>query len=118
MVGQKRNIKVVSIKKLKTGKKKYLITFNKNGKEYKRRFGSLGMSDYTKHKDKDRRNIYISRHKKDLRTNDPMRAGYLSMYILWNKPSFKSSLADYKRRLNIYNRTGKFPRVIKGSKLN
>ena len=113
----KYNIKVKSIKKLKTGKKKYVITFIKNGKEYKRRFGSLGMSDYTKHKDKDRRNRYISRHKKDLRTNDPMRAGYLSMYILWNKPSFKSSLADYKRRLKIYNKTGKFPRVIKGSKL-
>ncbi len=75
------------------------------------------MSDYTKHKDKKRRNRYISRHKKDLRTNDPMRPGYLSMFILWNKPSFKASLADYKRRLAIYNRTGKFPKKIKGSKL-
>ena len=45
-----------------------------------------------------------------------MRAGFLSMYILWNKPSFKASLADYKRRLNVYNRTGKFPKKITGSK--
>ena len=109
-------IKVIKVKKLTRGNKKYEITFDKNGKKYTRRFGSRGMSDYTIHKDKERRERYISRHKKDLRTGDPMRAGFLSMYILWNKPSFKASLADYKRRLNVYNRTGKFPKKITGSK--
>lgn len=109
-------IKVIKVKKLTRGNKKYEITFDKNGKKYTRRFGSRGMSDYTIHKDKERRERYISRHKKDLRTGDPMRPGFLSMYILWNKPSFKASLADYKRRLNVYNRTGKFPKKITGSK--
>ena len=109
-------IKVKSFKKLKGHAKKYEITFEKNGKIYTRKFGSAGMSDFTIHKDKERRERYISRHKKDLKTGDPMRAGYLSMYILWNKPSLKSSLADYKRRLNAYNRTGKFPKGISGSK--
>lgn len=108
-------IKVKSFKKLTGNSKKYEITFEKNGKTYTRKFGAAGMSDYTIHKDKERRERYISRHKKDLRTNDPMKPGYLSMYILWNKPSVKTSLADYKRRLNIYNRTGKFPRNISGS---
>ena len=109
-------IKVVNFKKLRGGKKKYEITFDKNGKKYTRKFGSQGMSDYTIHKDKERRERYISRHKKDLRTNDPMKPGYLSMYILWNKPNLKSSLADYKRRLGVYNRTKKFPKAISGSK--
>ena len=109
-------IKVKSFKKLKGNSKKYEITFEKNGKIYTRKFGAAGMSDFTIHKDKERRERYISRHKKDLKTGDPMRAGYLSMYILWNKPSLKSSLADYKRRLNAYNRTGKFPLGISGSK--
>lgn len=109
-------IKVKSFKKLKGNSKKYEITFEKNGKTYVRKFGAAGMSDYTIHKDKERRERYISRHKKDLRTNDPMKPGYLSMYILWNKPSIKASLADYKRRLNVYNRTGKFPKGITGSK--
>jgi hypothetical protein len=108
-------IKVIEFKKLKSGKKKYEITFEKNGKKYIRKFGAAGMSDYTIHKDKDRRERYISRHKKDLRTNDPMKPGYLSMYILWNKPTVTTSLADYKRRLNTFNRTGKFPTGIKGS---
>lgn len=109
-------IKVIGFKKLKSGNKKYEITFEKNGKKYIRKFGAAGMSDFTKHKDKERRERYISRHKKDLRTNDPMKPGYLSMYILWNKPTVKASLADYKRRLNVYNRTGKFPKGITGSK--
>ena len=117
----KHKIKLISIKPLKTGNKKYEAKFeitNKNGKITKRstKFGAKGMSDFTKHKDIDRRDRYISRHKKDLRTKDPTRAGFLSMYILWNKKTFKASLADYKRRLNIYNRTGKFPLKITGSK--
>ena len=109
-------IKVKSFKKLKGNSKKYEITFEKKGKIYTRKFGAAGMSDFTIHKDKERRERYISRHIKDLKTGDPMRAGYLSMYILWNKPSIKTSLADYKRRLSVYNRTGKFPKNITGSK--
>ena len=109
-------IKVKGFKKLKSSNKKYEITFEKNGKTYVRKFGASGMSDFTIHKDRERRERYISRHKKDLRTGDPMKPGYLSMYILWNKPTLKASLEDYKRRLGTYNRTGKFPKEISGSK--
>ena len=118
----KNKIKLISVKKLKSGQKKYVAEFEittKNGKKSKRstKFGAKGMSDYTIHKDTERRNRYIKRHTKDLRTNDPTRAGFLSMYILWNKKSYKSSLADYKRRLNTYNKTRKFPKSISGSSL-
>jgi len=115
-------IKLLSIKKLKSGKKKYEAKFQiteKNGKIKKKtiKFGAYGMSDYTIHKDTERRNRYIKRHTKDLRTNNPMRAGFLSMYILWNKKTYTASLKDYKHRLNVYNRMGKFPKAIKGSSL-
>ena len=118
----KDKIKLKSIKPLRSGNKKYVAEFEitkSNGIKRKKstKFGAKGMSDYTKHKDNERRGRYISRHKKDLRTNDPTRAGYLSMYILWNKKTFKASLADYKRRLNTYNKTGKFPKAITGSSL-
>lgn len=118
----KNKIKLLSIKKLKSGQKKYIAEFEittKDGKKRKKstKFGAKGMSDYTIHKDTERRNRYIKRHTKDLRTNDPTRAGFLSMYILWNKKSYKSSLADYKRRLNTYNKTRKFPKSISGSSL-
>ena len=64
------------------------------------------------HKDIDRRNRYIIRHATDLKTdkqNDPTRAGYASLFLLWNKPTLESSVKDYNRRLKIYNDTGKFP---------
>ena len=118
----KNKIKLLSVKPLKSGQKKYVAEFEittKDGKKRKKstKFGAKGMSDYTIHKDTERRNRYIKRHTKDLRTNDPTRAGFLSMYVLWNKKSYKSSLADYKRRLNTYNKTGKFPKSISGSSL-
>ena len=111
----KDKIKLIKIIKLKKGNKKYEAEFKKGNKIIKRKFGSMGMSDFTIHKDKKRRDRYIKRHKKDLKTNDPTRAGYLSMYILWNKKTFKASLLDFKTRLNKYNKTGKFPKKIIGS---
>jgi hypothetical protein len=110
-------IKIVSFRKLRGNNKKYEIVFNKNGKKITRKFGAAGMSDFTIHKDKMRREKYISRHRKDLGTNDPTKPGYLSMFILWNKPSIRASLSDYKRRLGVYNRTGRFPKTVSGSKI-
>ena len=65
-------------------------------------FGSAGMQDYTITKDKEQRKRYRIRHKKDLNTNDPTRAGYLSMYILWgNSTSRKENIQTYKKRFNL-----------------
>jgi len=109
----KKKIKLISIIK-GSGRKKLKAKFERNGRTITRQFGAAGMSDYTKHKDRQRRNRYIKRHLKDLRTGDPTKAGYLSMFVLWNKPSLSASKADYKRRLNTYNRTGRFPKKISG----
>lgn len=105
----KFNLKLISIKKSNKSGKKYMATFEKNGRKKVVHFGFSGMSDMTKHKDPARRKRYIKRHKKDLRTADPTRAGFLSMFVLWNKQSLQASIKDYKRRLNVYNKTGKFP---------
>ena len=86
---------------------------DKSGKTQTRHFGYNNPddknNDYTKHGDISRRNRYIIRHEKDLSTGDPSRAGFLSMFILWNKPNIEAAVKDYNRRLNIYNKTGKFP---------
>jgi hypothetical protein len=68
----------------------------------KTRFGASGMDDYTLTGDKDARLRYQIRHKKDLRTRDPKRAGYLSYYLLWgDSTSLESNLAAYKRRFGL-----------------
>jgi hypothetical protein len=106
----KQKLKLVSVRKSTNAGKKLMATFLVNGKRKRViHFGAAGMSDYRKHKDPNRKKRYITRHRKDLGTKNPARAGFLSMFILWNKKSLGASVADYRRRLNIYNRTGKFP---------
>tara|TARA_R110001592_G_scaffold22416_5_gene89105 strand:- start:608 stop:919 length:312 start_codon:yes stop_codon:yes gene_type:complete len=62
-------------------------------------FGSKNMDDYTKTKDKAQRSRYRSRHRKDLSTGDPTRAGYLSWHILWgSSTSRRENIASYKRK--------------------
>ena len=61
-------------------------------------FGSRGMSDYTLHKDASRKQLYLQRHRARENWNNPYTAGSLSRWILWNKPTLRASIADYKRR--------------------
>lgn len=98
-------VKLEKVIKSNNPKYKYTAFFNlADGKQKKINFGAAGMSDYTIHKDKERRERYRARHKKDLRTNDPTRAGYLSLGILWSKPTLKESISFYKNLLNKYNK--------------
>jgi hypothetical protein len=77
-------------------KYKYIAHFTDGRKT---RFGAKGYSDYTIHKDVQRRDAYRKRHAKDLNTNDPYRAGYLSYYILWgDSTSIAENIRAYNRR--------------------
>ena len=93
----------VVIKKSTNPKKKYMAVFTKNGKKVKStHFGQAGASDFTKHKDPERKKRYLNRHRKNENWNSPMTAGSLSRWILWNKPGFRDSIKDYKKRFR-YN---------------
>ena len=63
-------------------------------------FGAAGMSDFTLHKDPERKKRYIMRHSKNESWNNPVTAGSLSRWILWNKPTLKASISDYKKRFH------------------
>lgn len=96
-------IELINIKPSTRKDKKFMATFKKDNKTITSHFGAKGYEDYTDHKDKKRKDSYINRHKKDLETNDPTRPGYLSMFILWNKPSLEDSIKDYQKRLKTNN---------------
>jgi len=83
--------------------KKYVAVFTRdNGRIKKTHFGASGMPDYTLTGDKERRRLYRQRHKKDLNTGDPTRAGYLSYYILWGESkSIRQNIINYKKRFNL-----------------
>ena len=61
-------------------------------------FGAAGMSDFTKHKDPERKQRYLNRHKSRENWNDPTTAGYLSRWILWAKPTIEESIKDLNKR--------------------
>ena len=79
--------------------KKYEAVFTKDdGKTKTIHFGASGYQDYTQHHNKDRRSLYRQRHEKDLK-GDPMRAGYLSFYILWgNSTNVQTNIRSFKSK--------------------
>ena len=65
-------------------------------------FGSRGMDDYTKTKDKEQRSRYISRHRRRENWKVPDNAGSLSRWILWgDSTSRRENIISYKRRFNL-----------------
>ena len=90
----------MTISKSTKADKKLMAKFTAdNGRIKTVHFGSSGMDDFTKTKDKEQRKRYRQRHKADLLTKDPTRAGYLSFYLLWGpSTSLKENIRTYKKR--------------------
>ena len=93
----------VIIKKSTNPEKKYMAIFYDSSKKKVKttHFGAAGMSDYTKHKDPERKKRYLARHKARENWNNYMSAGSLSRYILWGEPTFRVSVNKNKERFNL-----------------
>ena len=81
----------------KTNTKNMAVIDNTNKEIH---FGNSRYSDYTHHKDTERKKAYLSRHKKDNYTN----INYPSFYatnLLWNKPTMKESIKNTNEKFNI-----------------
>lgn len=96
-----RKLRLVKITKSPKKDKKLMAVFERDGKEIVRHFGAKGYSDFTMHKNPERMKRYSMRHKSRENWKDPTTPGALSKYILWNKPSLKASISDYKKRFNL-----------------
>ena len=84
------------------GKKYTAVFFNKERKKIKTtHFGSAGMSDFTKHKDEERKERYIARHSANENWSDYMTAGSLSYHLLWNKPTLSASYNAYIKKFGL-----------------
>ena len=95
-------VSVVIKKSDKAGKKLMAVFTKDNGRKKTTHFGASGMDDYTITKNKEQRKRYRDRHRKDLKTGDYTRAGYLSWYILCGpSTSRKDNISAYKRRFNL-----------------
>ena len=89
------------ISKRKKPDKKYdaVIDGRKNS------FGASGYSDFTKHKNTDRKYRYIDRHKnnEDWTKSGAKAAGFYSKHVLRNKPTLKASTDDVNKRFKHLN---------------
>ena len=86
----------------KSDKKLMAIFETDKGTTKTTHFGAKGMDDYTKTKDKKQRQRYRSRHKSDLSTSDPTKAGFLSYYILWGDSTSRTeNIKAYKKKFNL-----------------
>jgi ABC-type sulfate transport system substrate-binding protein len=95
-------MKLISITESTKPDKKLMAVFDNDGRKKTTHFGAKGMDDYTLTKDKEQRDRYRTRHAKDLKSNDPTKAGYLSYYILWGDSTSRAkNITEYKKRFNI-----------------
>jgi hypothetical protein len=96
-------LRLKTVRRSHKKEKKWDAVFVKpDGSEKVVPFGQKSYSDYTKHKDKTRKRRYLKRHSgMGEHWNKPDTPGALSKWILWNKPSFKASLADFKKRFDL-----------------
>ena len=90
------------------GKKFTATIVEDDGKTKTVHFGASGYSDYTIHKDEERRQNYINRH----RANENWgisgigTAGFWSRWILWEKPTLASAKRAAAKKFNITIKSG------------
>ena len=95
-------MKLVSVKKSDREGKKYVAEFlMDSGRTKHVHFGATGYKDYTLGATDEQREHYRTRHKKDLETGDPTRAGFLSYYLLWSGRNLQSNIRAFKSRFNL-----------------
>ena len=96
-------LRLKTIKKSHRPDKKWDAVFLRpDGTQKIQPFGQRGYSDFTKHKDATRKQRYIARHKRMHEDwKDPTRAGTLSRFILWNKPTLRASVRSYRRMFRV-----------------
>lgn len=83
--------------------KKYSVYASDGIKQKLIHFGAKGYSDYTIHRDEDRKNRYIIRHKnnEDWTKKGIFTSGFWSRWILWNLPTINSSIEDTHNRFKL-----------------
>ena len=94
----------IEISKASNPNKKYKAVIQQaSGRNKTVQFGAAGYSDYTKHKDPERKQRYLNRHKKTENWSDYNAAGFYATHILWNKPTITESIKDTNNRFKNLN---------------
>jgi hypothetical protein len=92
-------MKTIDLYKSKRKDKKWMVVVDNK----KIHFGAKGYSDYTKHKDPDRKKRYIARHKarENWKKSGIKTAGFWSRWLLWGEPTLRDSINEIERKFNV-----------------
>ena len=91
----------VVISPSKNKNKKYKAVINNEKTVH---FGDNRYEDYTTHKNNKRRDNYISRHSnEDWSKSNIASPAFLSRYVLWEKPTLKSSVNNLNNKYKNVN---------------
>jgi len=95
--------KLISVKPSDKPDKKYVAEFMMpNGRTKNTHFGAKGYLDFTHGATDEQHKAYKIRHKKDLDTADPTKAGFLSYYLLWgDSRNLQTNIASFKRKFRL-----------------
>jgi len=83
------------------GKKYTAIFYDNDRRKIKTTHFGSDMSNYTIHKDDERKQRYLARHRANENWDDYMSAGSLAKHILWNKPTISASYNDYLKKFGL-----------------
>ena len=96
---KRQKLKLLKIIKSDKPDKKYAAYFSDGTITH---FGSKPHSDFLHHRDTERRERYIKRHRVNEDFNKPKTAGSLSIHILWGPTtSFRENIKIFKKRFNL-----------------
>ena len=87
----------INIKKSSAQNKKYTAVIDNKKSIH---FGAKNYSDFTIHKDPERKKAYLARHKHDYH-NNVNYAGFYATNLLWNKKTLAESIRDTNDKYNV-----------------
>ena len=82
-------------------RKKFKVVVTDGARRRTIHFGQAGASDYTQHRDPERRRRYRERHAAREDWDDPFTAGFWAAHALWGETTLIASLAAISRRYRV-----------------
>ncbi|EKX42828.1 hypothetical protein GUITHDRAFT_73602 [Guillardia theta CCMP2712] len=84
------------------GKKYKILLYDKDKKKLKTiQFGASGYEDYTDHKNDERKERYLQRHRSSEDWNNPATPGAAARYVLWSAKSVSQGFQNYLNNFNL-----------------
>lgn len=96
-------MKLISLIRAKDNIHKFQAILEYEDHVYHVKFGAKGYSDYTIHKDPERKKKYIKRHesRENWTASGVLTPGFWSRWVLWNLPTLHQSISYTKKRFNL-----------------